>query len=67
MRTNLEILARRGERYEITDAGRAALAQHPSTDVDEVADAWKLGENHYRQTVLGQGPLPGYPTVARHQ
>lgn len=28
-----------------------------------VADAWNAGENRYRQTVLGQGPLPGYPLV----
>lgn len=29
----------------------------------QIADALNEGENHYRQTVLGQGPLPGYPRL----
>jgi hypothetical protein len=31
--------------------------------VDPVVRALNEGENRYRQTVLGQGPLPGYPIV----
>ena len=31
----------------------------------EVVNAINEGENRYRQTVLGQSPLPGYPIVRR--
>ena len=32
---------------------------------DPVAKAINEGENRYRQTVLSQGPLPGYPRIER--
>lgn len=35
----------------------------PFTAVDPVAQAINEGENRYRQTVLGQDPLPGMPVV----
>lgn len=32
---------------------------------DAVVKAFNEGENRYRQTVLSQGPLPGYPVIKR--
>lgn len=35
--------------------------------MEPVAKAWNEGENRYRQTVLGQGPLPGHPIIKRDE
>jgi hypothetical protein len=35
--------------------------------MSKVTDAVNEGENRYRQTVLGQGPLPGYPVIGRRK
>ena len=46
-------------------ARRALEAAGCELREDPVANAINHGENRYRQTVLSQGPLPGYPVIER--
>lgn len=43
--------------------GEHTITARPIFISRSTAEAINQGENRYRQLVLGQGPLPGYPVV----
>lgn len=55
----------RGNIVEPAFEGDGVYPVSPMCTCDPAARAFNEGENRYRQTVLSQGPLPGYRKVER--